>query len=182
MKKFLAIICVMVITLAGCGQSTPSPTEVVETYFSELKKGENGDFEKLLEDSLGETASQATEMSKEEKDALKAMTSKLEVKVLSEKIDGDKATVNATVTGIELGTIIMEIFSETLAQAFSGNELTEEEMDAKLIEKMKTAKPTDRTGDIHLVKKEEKWVIKSDDELSSLIVGIDKDAFDGLEE
>ncbi|MEG1871028.1 MAG: hypothetical protein RR192_03430 [Peptostreptococcaceae bacterium] len=121
-----------------------------------------------------------TESDKEDpkmEEAMKVYMSSLDVKVLSEDIKDDKASVEVELKGINFSNIIVEIFQETLAKAFSGNEITEEEMSSSILEKVKSAKIETRKGKINLSKTDKDWKIETDDEdFMTLIFGKSQEA------
>lgn len=166
LKMMLMIVLSMAI-VTGCGAK--SPTEVVDYYFSEIKKGENTDLANYLLENVG-SENEKTETKEDEKvdpkmeEAMKIYLSKLDAKVLSEKIDGDNATVEVEVTGINFSNIILEILQESLANAFSGNEITDEDMSNSVLEKVKSGKVDTRTGTISLSKVDKEWKINTEDE------------------
>ena len=52
LKKIVSIMLLFVLILGVYGCGSKSPSNVVKTYFEELKKGTNGDFAKMLDNSL----------------------------------------------------------------------------------------------------------------------------------
>ena len=169
MKK-IKIILMIVLSMAivtGCGAK--SPTEVVNHYFSEMKKGENADLANYLLENVELQNKEDNKDKDEESDpkmdeAMKIYLSKLDAKVLSEKIDGDKATVEVEVSGLNFSNIILEIMEESVASIFSGSEMTEEDMSNSVLEKVKSGKIDTRTGTITLSKVDKEWKINTDDE------------------
>lgn len=158
-----------VCTLFGC------PSEVVNSYFSEIKNGENADLANYLLENV-ETQSEDTEKETKEdpkmEEAMKIYLSKLNVEVLSESIDGDKATVEVDVSGLNLSNIILDILQESLSNAFSGTEITDEYMSNSILEKVNSGKEETRTGTISLSKVDKEWKINTDDEsFMGLILG-----------
>ncbi|HSQ87236.1 DUF5105 domain-containing protein, partial [Romboutsia sp.] len=183
MKRFKKIVSIMllltlVVGVSGC--STQSPSDTVKIYFEEVKKGENGDFSKLLNENLNESENKedfSDEASKKLMDSMKKLT----YTINSEKIDGDSATVNVKVNGPDMATVVAKYMQEAVtmafSQAFSGNQPTEEESEklynSILLKYLEDINYTDRTEDISLTKKDGQWQINDDDALSKLILNID---------
>lgn len=188
MKKLKMILLIMMLFIVsaglyGCGSKSPSDT--VRTYLEEVKKGENGDFSKLISNTLDETENQGEskkeEVSDESTKKLIGSMENLTYTINSEKIDGDSATVNVKVNGPDIATVmadfVQKAFTSAFSQAFSGNEATEEETnklyESMLAEALDNVKYTERTGDILLTKKDGQWKISSDDALSKLLINMD---------
>lgn len=177
MKKIKMILMVVLSMIVVVGCTSKSPTDVVNTYFSEIKKGENADLANYLLDSVKsqEEDSEANEEAEEDpkmEEAMKIYLSKLNVKVLSEKIDGDNATVEVEVAGLNFSNMIIETLQESLANAFSGIEMTDEDMSNSILEKVKVGKQETRTGTISLSRVEKEWKINTDDEsFMGLVLG-----------
>lgn len=165
--KIMLMIVLSMAVVTGCGAK--SPTEVVNHYFSEIKKGENADLANYLLENV-ELQNKEDDKDKDEEsdpkmeEAMKIYLSKLDSKVLSEKIDGDEATVEVEVTGLNFSNIILEILQESLANVFTGNEMTDEDMSNSVLEKVKSGKVDTRTGTISLSKVDKEWKINTDDE------------------
>ena len=193
MKKSTKVIislmlCVLTISLFGCGVKTPSDT--VKQYLEQVKKGENGDFTNLLNNTL-EKGEQNKEKSKEQNKDSKADKKisddikKITYTINSEKIDNDKATVNVKVNGPDLATVMGEYIQKSLvtafSQAFSNDGKSEKDMDKLyediLMQCLNNMKFTERTGDISLSKVDGKWKINSDGNLTKLLVNIDDSFF-----
>lgn len=177
--KMILMIVLSMVVVTGCGSK--SPTEVVDYYFSEIKKGENSDITKyLLESTDSESekteGEEANELDPKMEEAMNIYLSKLNAKVLSEKIDGDKATVEVEVTGLSFTDIMLEVLQESLANAFSGTEMTDEQMSNSVLEKVKSGKEETRTGNITLSKVDKEWKIDTEDEsFIGLMLGKVKD-------
>ena len=95
---------------------------------------------------------------------------------MSEKIDNDKATVEVEVSGFNFANIILEIIQENIENAFSGVQISEDDISNSILEKVKTGKVETRTGTITLSKVDKEWKINTDDEsFMGLIFGKVKD-------
>ncbi len=220
--KMMITVALSMVIVTGCGAK--SPTEVVNSYFEEIKKGENAQVteyilenvesieenttnsEEVKEDSkmeeamkiylskldakvlseeidgdkasveveIKENTTNSEEVKEDSKmeEAMKIYLSKLDAKVLSEEIDGDKASVEVEITGLNFSNIILEILGETLSNAFSGIETTEEDTSNSVLEKVKNGKVETRTGNVTLSKVDKVWKIESEDEsFMGLVLG-----------
>ena len=110
-------------------------------------------------------------MDKNTEEAVKLYLSKLDVKVLSEKIDGDKATVEVEVKGLNFAQLMVEVIQDNLANVFGGEQPTDDQLNAQLLEKVKNGKPQTRKGKINLTKSDKGWQINQDENLTSLVLG-----------
>ncbi|MEG2936644.1 MAG: DUF4878 domain-containing protein [Clostridium sp.] len=171
--KLMIMMIFSIALLTGCGAK--SPTDVVTTYFSEIKKGDNAEVEKLLSESMDEELENEDDTDKEEnpeiEKAMKNLMKKLDAKVVSEEINEDTAMVEVEVSGVNYSNILLQVFQESFANMFSGVEMTDEEMDNMLLEKMKAAEVEDRTGVVNLTKSDDQWKIETDEDLMGLVLG-----------
>lgn len=191
--KSISIILVVMIAsiLAGC---TTKPTNVVNNYLDDVKS-KGIDIKQIIEESSDEDTLKelnsdrlSNEYTDEVYEKLGDKLKDLKYKVNSENIDGDTATVNVTVTGPDFNNVIKEVikeaFSYILGQAFSGKQMTEEETNKYVIDlftkHIDEAESSERTKDIKLKKVDNKWQITYDEDLLTLLTGINSDSFDDL--
>ena len=168
--KIMIVALLSMVIVTGCG--TKSPTEVVNDYFNEIKKGENAEVTEYLLENIESTedSTESTESNDETsqdpkiEEAMKLYLSKLDAKVLSENIDKDKATVEVELSGLNFSNIILEIVQESISNVFSGVEMSDEDMSNSILEKVKSGKVETRTGNITLSKVDKEWKINTDDE------------------
>lgn len=168
--KIMIVALLSMVIVTGCG--TKSPTEVVNDYFNEIKKGENAEVTEYLLENIESTedSTESTESNDETsqdpkiEEAMKLYLSKLDAKVLSENIDKDKATVEVELSGLNFSNIILEILQESISNVFSGVEMSDEDMSNSILEKVKSGKVETRTGNITLSKVDKEWKINTDDE------------------
>lgn len=200
MKKFrsLALILVMMLStvlLYGCGGKTP--TNVVDEYFKKVKSGDT-DVQQLFSivgEEIGneEGANEVSEndnLSEELQNKLLEKLKEINYTINSETIDGDNAKVNVTVKGMDLnvvlGKVIQEAFSYSIAQAFSGTEMSEEESDSYFnslfVKYLDEITYSDRTLDIELTKIDKEWKISENDTIAKLLFNIDGSTFGGESE
>ncbi|EQB87966.1 hypothetical protein J2Z44_000374 [Clostridium punense] len=190
LKKAVLFILLLTFSVGVYGCSSKTPSNSVKNYLEEVKKGENTDFSKLLNETLDKAKKEETN---QKKDAEKESTKKfmdsmknLTYTINSEKIDGDSATVNVKVNGPDMATVLgdflQKAFTTALSQAFSGNNATQEEtdklFDTMLLESLNNMKYTERTGDISLTKTNGEWKINNNDALTKLLVNLDSSLFD----
>ena len=183
LKKLICFLCaiILVATVSGCG--TKSPSKVMSEKLDAIKNGDKNTISDILNSEIKneeETDSQYTDSQNSMVEAVKKIT----YKVNSEKVDGDSATVNVSVNAPDLADafsqFIQKAFSDALSSAFSGNTETQEDTDAKydkiFSEILKNVKFSDRTMDIEMVKEENVWKIKNDNDIIKLVTNIDTDA------
>ncbi|MGL4522130.1 MAG: DUF5067 domain-containing protein [Bacilli bacterium] len=178
MKKIILVLSMFTFLFAGCG--TTSPTEVVDTYFKEISKGSNANLSNLLSSAVNQDEKEDQKLTSTEKESLELFSKSFKGKVLSETIDGDIAKVKTEVSSISIGEVLKEMLGEVFAAAFSGKELSDDEMNELMLTKMKDKKATKRTGTITLKKANDTWKIEENDALSALLVGFDEDMMDAL--
>lgn len=193
----LALLSLFIMSMAflnGCNTSGPSDT--VKTFLNEVKKGDKAD-PKIVGDVLEETINSIdvkedvdkNSISKEATQELSAVLKKLEYKINSETIEGDKASVNVTVTGPDLGTVIVTAFQKTLSLTYSDSISGNAKPDAEaekifnefLLESLKDVKYADQVGDVLLEKKDGDWVIINSNQLTELLFNVDLSAYDQME-
>jgi hypothetical protein len=187
MKKLLAIVLILVLTLAltGCGSK---PETAVDKFFNAVKTYDSEAMTNTLApsatDGLG-SASEYLEVTSDPVaapflDYLKGNAAKITYDITETKIDGDKATVTVKckyVDGSQLfGKIIEELFTELLTAAFSGQELTEEQMTqigVDLLNKNLTTTTetfTEKTIDIDCVNVDGTWFVNTvSDEMADVV-------------
>ncbi|MBW6410665.1 DUF4878 domain-containing protein [Clostridium weizhouense] len=188
-KKVLSFALVFMLLAGVCGcAGKKTPTNTVKNYLEQVKKGENAEFSKLLNENI-EKEDKKTEENKakfdeSEKKMLDSMK-KLTYKINSENIEGDSAVVNVTATAPDLAAVIGEFFQKAISVAFSSafagtkpsDEENEKMYDKMLSECLDNVKLTERTQDIHLEKVDGEWKITNNDELAKLLVNIDPKKF-----
>ena len=185
MKKRLVILIMTVLSLGiilvGCKSEKPS--DVVNTYFEQIKSGDTEQATKFIENTISQTDKDSSQdpgnsdekndevMDEVMEDALKIYLSKIDAKVLSENIEGNNAFVEVEINGPNFSNMMMEVIQESIADAFSGKEVDEQYMSKSFLEKVKSCKNEVRTGKVNLIKEDKKWKIKSDDNIVNLMLG-----------
>ncbi|AIY78946.1 DUF4878 domain-containing protein [Clostridium botulinum] len=189
LKKVLSITLVFILLSGICGcAEKQTPSNMVKNYLEEVKKGENADFSKLLNENLekedGKAEEDKTKLDESEKKMINSMN-KLTYKINSENIDGDSAVVNVTATAPDLAAVIGEFLPKAISVAFSSafseNNASDEEnkkvFDNILSECLDNVTLTERTQDIHLEKVDEEWKITDGNEMAKLLANIDPSMF-----
>lgn len=173
-KKLLSIIltAIFVISLVGCS-SSPKPEDVVDTF---LKSTQALDIEKMAEcmesdiqDDLKEiTLEDSDESLKDFMDYFRKNASKMTYEIKEAKVDGDSAVVTVDCKYIDgseaLENAFSEVFDEALERAFNGGEMSESEIQDKLVENLNNYEPEEDTFStstvkIDCIKKDNKWYI-----------------------
>ena len=181
MRKKLVVLITIILSLSmmlvGC--KIESPTDVVNSYFTQLKNGDSEQANEFIENAISQSEEETSDQTKEEteetdeimEEAFKLYLSKIDVKVLSEEVDGDNAAVEVEINGPNFSNMMMEVIQEALADAFSGKEMDDDYMSRSFLEKVKSSKNEVRTGKVNLTKEDKQWKIKSDDDVTNLMLG-----------
>ena len=178
MKKKIWILTTLVLSvpmlMMGC--STQSPTDVVNNYFTEVKDVKSDESGDLIESTISLTKEHAQDDSDDSKTedltkSLEMFISKVDAKVLSEKVDGEKATVKVKITGPNYEDLLQAVIEDSITDAFDGKEINSEYLGSNLLKKVKESKSETRTGQINLVKSDGAWKIKSEDDVMNLVLG-----------
>lgn len=181
MRKKLVVLITIILSLSmmlvGC--KIESPTDVVNSYFTQLKNGDSEQANEFIENAISQSEEETSDQTKEEteetdeimEEAFKLYLSKIDVKVLSEEVDGDNAVVEVEINGPNFSNMMMEVIQEALADAFSGKEMDDDYMSRSFLEKVKSSKNEVRTGKVNLTKEDKQWKIKSDDDVTNLMLG-----------
>ena len=178
MKKKIWILTTLVLSvpmlMMGC--STESPTDVVNNYFTEVKDVKSDESGDLIESTISLTKEHAQDDSDDSKTedltkSLEMFISKVDAKVLSEKVDGEKATVKVKIIGPNYEDLLQAVIEDSITDAFDGKEINSEYLGSNLLKKVKESKSETRTGQINLVKSDGAWKIKSEDDVMNLVLG-----------
>jgi uncharacterized lipoprotein YehR (DUF1307 family) len=187
MKKTLAIVMILTLAFAmtGCGSK---PESAIDKFFGAVKTYDSEGMKEALTPSATEGLGSASEYLDESTDPmaapfveyLKGNAAKITYEVTGTKIDGDEATVTVKckyVDGSGLFTkIIQGLFSELLTAAFSGKEMTDEEMTQIGVDLLNknldsaTETFTEETMDIDCIKVDGEWYVKTvTDEMADVV-------------
>ncbi len=167
MKKKITILllALCLVLLAACGE--PSPSDALKADIEKAKSSPDEIIEGIGSDGFGEEATQA----------LIDKVLDFDYKLGEEKVDGETATVDLTITTYPLG----EIFTNVLSELFSSNleelgAMTEEEltayMDETLISNLDKAEKNFETDlTVTLKKQDGKWVVEESEEFTNALTG-----------
>lgn len=181
-KLFKSIVCMLLVTtLFGC--SGPKPKETVKSALDDFKNqkiSEIGDYftdgipklENDKDNSSTDKEENSLDDIKNEKDIIDKFFN-IDYSIEEEKVEKDTATVKVKITSYNIGEKLNEGFTNAMqiafANAFSG--ISEEELQKKttdaFINPLRYAeKNMESTVDVKLIKKDGKWLIKTDDNTS----------------
>ena len=183
LKKLICFLSAIILVTAVSGCGIKSPSKVMSEKLDSIKNDSNEAISDLLNSKIKDedvSDSQDTESKNKMIESVKKFT----YKINSETVDGDSAKVNVTVNGPDLADafsqFMQKAFSDALSNAFSGDNMTKEETEAKydkmLCEILENVKFSDRTLDVEMVKEDKEWKIKNDNDLIKLVTNIDPDA------
>lgn len=183
MKKLLrSITCALLVaTLFGC--SGPKPQETVKSALDDYKNQKVSELDNYftdglpkLDNSTNDSSNKDSSMSlddlKDQKDIVDKFFD-INYSIEEESIEKDTATVKVKITSYNIGDKLSEGFSSAmqvaLANAFS--EISEEELqkkttDAFIIPLKYAEKNMESTVDVKLIKKDGKWLIKTNENTS----------------
>lgn len=168
MKKKLLVLAVAIMAmfaLIGCGATAPK--DVAKKYFEDVSSQTNSSFSKeAMKKQLGGDSSTATANIPDScLDAMIDCIAKMEVTVTDEKVDGEKATVNLKVKGVNLNTLVNEAVTEV--QSSLSADSSQDEIYAKYFElvekKLKEASLEERDAKINLTKSNDEWKVTEND-------------------
>lgn len=178
-----AMVSTLSFMLVSYGVKTPS--KAISNYFDEVKKGDkNNDLLKIKSDtSIIQMGESQEEMSDEAKELLLCSLKQISYIINGESVNGEKAIVNVTVKGpnITNGMIstIQESFKVILEKSNANNDMNEEEgkkiVDDIMIKKFKELEIDERTSDVILIKKGNRWTVEDNEDLCNLILGKSKE-------
>lgn len=166
MKKLIALFLAVMLcfSMAACGDKN-SPSAALEADIENSKSAPDDIVEELTS-SFGEEAGEAF--------AEKMLD--FDYKLGEEKIDGDTATVETTITTYPFGELFTDVLTEYITKAMSDTDMTEEEGTELLGDLMMDAldsadKSYETVVSIKLVKENDQWVVQEDQEMANALTG-----------
>lgn len=165
MKKVsILLLALCLIFMTACG--TASPTDALKADLENAKSSPDEIIGQLGEDGFGEEATQA----------LVDKVLEFDYQLGEEKIDGDKATVETTITTYPFGEIFTGIVADFITQAFANPDMTDDDASALLDQLLmdaldKADKTYSKTITIELAQEDGKWVVQESDEMSNALTG-----------
>lgn len=149
------VVAVIVAIIVGIVSMKDSPKKAVEDTFNQLKTGAYA--QEMLSGIMqgGDSV---------EAEAQKLFFEKLQWKILSEKEEGETATVEVEVTNKDFKTIMSNYMQKALKAAFSGN-TSEDEMSNYLMEELRNeeVQTVTNTHTLTLQKQNGKWKITDEE-------------------
>ena len=165
MKKVsILLLALCLIFMTACG--TASPTDALKADLENAKSSSDEIIGQLGEDGFGEEATQA----------LVDKVLEFDYQLGEEKIDGDKATVETTITTYPFGEIFTGIVADFITQAFANPDMTDDDASALLDQLLmdaldKADKTYSKTITIELSQEDGEWVVQESDEMSNALTG-----------
>ena len=161
----IVIIAIIILAIVLYVVFANGPKGVVEGMFSALK---NGDYDKVNEYiNYNEVISSSDVLDSEslDQETMNLLFDKLSWKVTETTQEENTANVTVEVTNKNFKTIIANYMQNALRVAFSGQELSDAEMENYLLEELKNedVETTTTTQTINLTKQDGKWVINTTD-------------------
>ena len=165
MKKKGLILLTMTLSvgmmMVGCKSETP--TDSVNAYFSSIKKSDTQEAQKLIESTIPSDALNEKVTSSSDTDKTSEESSKLD--------DELNESVEVKISAPNYSNLLLEVMKESEESSLSGKDVSAEDVEKCLEDKIKNSENETRTGTINLTKKDNKWEIKSDDEMTNLLLG-----------
>ncbi|MCR5034343.1 MAG: DUF5105 domain-containing protein [Clostridia bacterium] len=175
------------ISLYGCGDKAPTPTETADTFLTAVKAQDTETIKTVYEGETLDMLSSLEDEESESEDSLmdddyfgKILLPKMldfDYELSNEKIDGDKATVDVKITTYDIGSafsaFMSDYFAQALTLAFGGasDEQIEELANTIFESKMDELKEKtySETVTLDLVKKDDVWKVAEIDEDSEFL-------------
>lgn len=166
MKKVLVLLLTFcLVMLTACG--APSPTDVLKADLENAKSSPEEIMGEIGEDGFGEEAMEQ----------LIKKVLEFDYELGEEKIDGETATVETTITTYPFGQMFANVVTNFITQAISSaGEMSDEDMaklmDDLLIEELEKAEKTyKKTVSIELALEDGNWVVQETEEMSDALTG-----------
>ena len=161
----IVIIAIIILAILLYVVFANGPKGVVEGMFKALK---NGDYDKVNEYiNYNEVISSSNILDSEslDEETMNLLFEKLSWKITETTKEENTASVTVEVTNKNFRTIIANYMQNALRVAFSGQELSDAEMENYLLEELKNedVETTTTTQTINLTKQDGKWVINTTD-------------------
>jgi len=198
MRKLISLLLILTLVLLTIGcSSQANPETAVKNYLEAVKKFDVETMNSLMaepeEDYFKEMLEDEGEMATYFMDYIKDNAKKIEYEIINTKTEDNTAKVDVKAKFINGSPLIIETFGEffenLMAEAFSGNELSEEETEALMIEIMEEKSKEIETEfvetefTINLVKKDNNWYLEEvSDELTNVVTSNFFKAFDEINE
>lgn len=157
----VAIVVVVVAILACVFLMADSPKKSVETLLGDLK---SGNYNQTVLSDLSEEDF--------DEEARTLLFEKLEWKVQNVTEEGDTATVEVEITNKDFKTIIANYMQKVIKLAFSGENISEDEMTNYLLEELKNDEIEMVTSNqtIILEKQDGKWEVSEENDFVNILL------------
>lgn len=200
MKRAFSVLLILVLTFSIVGCTKNNPEDTVESFLNDVKNGNIENLsEYLKEDDDYEVDADDFMLKDELEQAMIKAYSKLEYETLNTEVDGNKATAETKIKAPNLGEAMSSTISELLPGAFMDaleeafDENPEKEFDEEAFQKKmeetfikKISKDdismVENTVKVKMIKKDDKWLIDSDDEFFNALSGNLKKVFDSFDD
>ncbi|MGL5346787.1 MAG: hypothetical protein ACRDA3_05520 [Peptostreptococcaceae bacterium] len=160
LKRMLLAVLSMTIVM-GC--SLKSPSNVVKEHFEEIKKERSEQEVQYI--------TEETKVNDMMDEAKLLYLNEINIKILSENIKENKATVGIKLTGLNMANMYMEIQKESLGSSFGKGEISKERLSKGFLEKAMLEEPETRYGKINLSKIDKTWTVDIDFDYKNLVYG-----------
>lgn len=182
----MAVSLVLTISFCGCGStSEKTPSQVVTENLDYIKNGNHDIYKDMFKHGLIniESDKSAKDLFPESSVKIDNALSRMTYTINSEKINGDKAVVNVTLTGPELDSVFSELVKDVRSD-FSNGLLSLSDLDIDTIASrydklvsglLDDMNISERTMDIKLVKNQGEWELKDNDNIIKITVNIHPD-------
>ena len=168
----ILVILVIIAIVVGVKKKQKTPQKTINETFSALKTGnietasQYFNYENLM------NISGLTNKDNMDTETQKLFFDKLDWNIKNVKIENDTANVEMEVTNKDFKTIIGSYMQKALKAVFSGNDLSNSQMESYLKDELQseTAPTTTVTKTITLTKQDGEWKINESDDLTDLIL------------
>lgn len=176
MKRIGAIfvIAILIFGLSGCNIQSSNPEKSVNKFFKGLTAGDKTKVEEVT--SSSENLSQFLPEDDYSSKMIKLILSKLDYKINSSKITGDKATVTVNVTALDYKNLIEKLVSDWQASDVSGmDEDAQKKYSLDYLKKQlsdpKVKLYTTKNLKMELKKVDGTWMVQVTDDLITALLG-----------
>jgi hypothetical protein len=185
MKKIVSIILILTFVLipVGCSEQS-NPEDTVDNYFKAVQKFDLETMNSLMaepeEDNFEEMLDEEGDMASYFMDYIKDNAKEIEYEITNTETEEDTAKVYVKTKFVNGSPLILktfgELFTNLMAEAFSGNEMSDEEIEKMIVQIMEEKSQeieiefVESEVTVDLVKKDGNWYIEEvTDELANVI-------------
>lgn len=166
----VAILVIMAIIYTVATANTPQ--KAVDTMLNALKTANYDKAKEVVadyEEWIGEDILDGEELNEE---AQKLFFNEMSWKITKVKEEGDKATVELEITNKDFKTILGNYMQKAIKAAFSGQNISDEEMTNYLLEELnnKEIQKTTNNQSIVLEKQDGKWKVTQENDFTNILL------------